>query len=318
MLKFFCIFLCFFIWTHIFALECNTSLLEIQRQIEITIVKDREAARPLAWVSSYYNSQESRVAAELTEKPGGKVLSLGSGADVLRPLYNFPLADEYHLVDSLAGWGKMPWDVINEINSRLEALASNYSGELDLIDFGFADLASVPELSETEAFYERADQNIDFYKMPFVWELRLKDSAGKVMIKRIFLHFNDYNIPVTFQYPLAKLSGDIVGVIVTGAPLPEKESLGLIIENVTPEGLFIYENYRIEHKAESPEAKARPDVFQRLIAMRERDQKLLDHLKSLLLERADIQLLDRIPERPDYPTPDVNVLVFQKAQEILF
>lgn len=124
--------------------------------------------------------------------PTGSVVSLGSGADVFLPLYEFPWVENIHLVDKGAGWGEGVESIISEVPLRLKAIHPS-----------------------AEVFETSMIENLEI-----VWKVSwVSPSVGKVT-RNVFLHVLDFNDVEKFDLfldsPLFEASNKISGILNTG------------------------------------------------------------------------------------------------------
>src|SRR5258708_1902744 len=95
------------------------------------------------WILHFFQKYKSKASIRLGSeyiftaipRVGGSVISFGSGPDVIRPIADFPLAERFHLVDVLTGWGESPSEVLFEIKKRL--LSLHPTAEVQMLNSGF-------------------------------------------------------------------------------------------------------------------------------------------------------------------------------------
>ena len=177
------------------------------------------------------------------------VAYIGAGADVFRPIVDYPLTDEYHFLDSLQGWGQSPVHLIASIVDRLSFLAAdvavetegflkNYDSVLkpNLMDHGNPVSNLLSYLSLVEAPSEHVSVT------PLVIRFTLPLHVGGVE-KRIFIHPYDIASHEDHVRFLAHLGGRrLAGVLQAGlSGTPHAEDLKLLLEALEPTGWYLKE-----------------------------------------------------------------------------
>jgi hypothetical protein len=162
---------------------------------------------------SLYLGPEHRVLS-VDKTPGQRVLSIGSGPDVLRPLFDFPYAEHIYLLDDLTGWGDSFDDAFQELRSRLAFLSDNQFQE--------------KTVSQEE----------------IVWKI----SWGPQGIKRttfIHLYKIDYNKTSSVEKFVNGMESPFTAIFTTGAPIPTNRSLDLILKATKPESPILTDCYKL-------------------------------------------------------------------------
>jgi hypothetical protein len=155
---------------------------------------------------------------------GGHVISIGSGPDVFRPLFDFPKAKHIHLLDSLEGWGDGPFDVLGEIEARLTELGQ-----------GVAPLHLVKNATER------------------VWLVKWHVPGVGIMETYFHLHRLNYNSSQLMRQMLATIpfADKIVGVVLTGAPKPSPSVLKLVTDRLSEGSKFVWLHFSVFEKIKS-------------------------------------------------------------------
>ena len=172
---------------------------------------------------------------------GTHIISLGSGPDIFRPLRDFPLATDYHLVDGMAGWGAGPRDVIESINVRLEALATA-GGKVTMLDQGFLGRVSDLELKDADALWDRFGLTRELVKSPAVWRVEWNSKSMGPQTKTVYLHAMNYDHPTQVDWLLESLGkAELGGIILTGAPVPKNGNFLKFLGRLRNDGQFFGE-----------------------------------------------------------------------------
>jgi hypothetical protein len=106
------------------ALQWDTSRAPkdlLRREIFAAQQRDFNSGRANARFANFIQGRARFV--ETKPMAGFQVVSLGSGPDIFLPLYLYPQAKYFHLVDILAGWNTGPVETMTEIEQRLKTLA---------------------------------------------------------------------------------------------------------------------------------------------------------------------------------------------------
>lgn len=181
---------------------------------------------------------------------GGAVVSLGSGPDLLRPLLDFPHAEEIHLVDHLRGWGRGPEAVLAEIESR--ALSLGKDAELRTVRWGFR--RGFPGGRLGRAPLEA--------RSPWVFDVTWTSAAFGKVRRRFFVHPLDFSrkapsAEIERRFRRRRLSGilatgfqpmpDIVGALSNRLPLGGAIVLDLVAGGRTPAAFSLLWSGRYRH-----------------------------------------------------------------------
>ncbi|MFN3194295.1 MAG: trypsin-like peptidase domain-containing protein [Aureliella sp.] len=197
------------------------------------------------------------------------VVSLGCGGDCLSPLYYFPLASHYHLVD-LFQWGSDPEGMLSEIVARLKSVHPDATVEVTKqgfltyckknphlyreqdarirISLQDSEVAKELEANPTKrTLYARENITAEIMAKPEVFcdrvEIRVewKSASLGAMKKTYYLYGADYNQAAYNNYILSGIpDGDRVGAIVKEmAYSPKKEELSKYTDRLMKGGLFI-------------------------------------------------------------------------------
>jgi len=201
---------------------------------------DRQAKRPAAFISRLRGLEAPLIPILLSNGPL-QVLSLGSGADVYRPLRDFPTVSDIHLVDVLMGWGKSPAAVFIEVQARLRALAPG--AEVKVIARGFTQEFTAGELATRSRYWAKMGSPLRYRTRPFVWEARWSSPSVGDRICRVHLHAVNYHDPDDFPALVAKVTerGPLVGVLVTGAWEPRGVSQETFLRALPRHGTYVFE-----------------------------------------------------------------------------
>ena len=178
---------------------------------------DKQSGRSLARVS---NEIENRAfAIDSTKIVGSHIVSLGSGADVYLPLFLFPNARYFHLVDGLGAWGNGPGDVIYEIEQRLQSISSN----------------AVVKRLDAQGAWTKIEGLLNG---PLIWKVRWQREKGIEEEKIFFLHqlnFENSNtvdvLKSYFKHPIyaAKFEGLVITGV--GASFATRDALLSLMSN---------------------------------------------------------------------------------------
>ncbi len=156
---------------------------------------------------------------EFLSSAGEHVVSLGSGPDIFRPLYNFPLAKHIHLIDVLEGWHPNPNVALLELVRRLENIGPN--AHVELIDGGFA------------------DANLGHPPRPCRWKVSWDSDFSGRQTRYVSLHREDYRDIEAVQTVLSHIEAEkIAALFITMARFPEGEALSLFLDKLKVGGVF--------------------------------------------------------------------------------
>lgn len=175
------------------------------------------------------------------------VISLGSGPDVLRPLYNFPFAKHIHLVDVLEGWGPETnaGVTFKELERRLHHIGKNT--RVTVVRQGFLAERSREELY-TKGIYRSAVAQpggltlVDSFDDPCTWKVEWESPSAGPQIRYFSLHLSDYNQTGLVEIVLKDLPpGRFGGLLITGTYPPQPEPLRSFLDGMKINGLMIVE-----------------------------------------------------------------------------
>ncbi len=171
---------------------------------------------------------------------GQVVLSLGSGPDVFRPIFNFPLAAEYHLLDTPRSWGTSPQEALDQLFWRLRALSAD--GEITLLDRGFLRHVSDAVTADRALFEAFLGEHRDL-REPIAIELPVSTGTGKT-VKRFYFHPLDYNDErgVTAMHE-STLSGKGVGAIMATGVRWSMETMDQWLKRLEDGAVMINEGF---------------------------------------------------------------------------
>lgn len=193
---------------------------------------------------------------------GKHIIYLASGPDVFRAVYDFPLATNIHLIDSMNGWGngrsRGPLVVFNEIESRLNALAKG--GSVTIVRRGL--LAHRPLVIWPHLAPWPKNPQYQSYKQPIVWELNWTSPSLGSHKLWVWLHVTNYNDPEDMQAVLDTVPPrNLGGVLLAGAHLPRKTAFRLLNDRIVRGGSFIVEfNWVDGSGIPAPHTPPRDDV----------------------------------------------------------
>lgn len=201
---------------------CELSLL--RAQILAANLQDRTRGR-LASVSNFVEGRAEEIDSSLVRDD---VVSLGSGPDIYLPLYLYPLAKRFHMVDMMGGWGSGPDDITSEITARLKSIPG----------------------SEVERL------------TPKTWRVTWIDIDLGPQEKYFYLHPMNFN-DVAFKRLIAGFKS-LDGVVITGIS-PSLETRQFLLQRLKRGGVMwiemLYRNNKGEAPSHLPEDEAILDLL---------------------------------------------------------
>jgi hypothetical protein len=175
----------------------------------------------------------------------GHMIYLASGADIYRPLYDFPFIQHYHLVDSLAGWGKNPKMVLTEIMRRLSEIGNG--ARVRILQQGFLEKMTEKEL-ETEV---KADDRQDFMDTvlsrssePMVLSVDWESKSLGPLKKIFYIHAADFHNFAAMKVVVDSIPTNepVVGVLEAGwTSLPPVEVFNMLMNRLSGGGRYVFE-----------------------------------------------------------------------------
>ncbi len=179
-------------------LACEQQLKTLRQELLEANKIDQRSARPNANVSNFIST---RPQIDSSKTFGLSVISLGSGPDIFLPLYLYPIAQNFFLIDILSQWGTGRDDVIGEIEARLQSLSPTTT-------------------------VERVDSLRNFKSIegplpePFVWRVQWVNSLGS-FTKYFYLYqlnfekiFKDKSLQAALGASTAEIQ--LGGIVITG------------------------------------------------------------------------------------------------------
>lgn len=178
----------------------SDQIARMRAEILASNLSDRKSARPGAKSSNFIEKRAKEI--ESSSPTDSHVVSLGSGPDIYLPLYLYPTAKYFHLVDLLNGWGNGPDHIVGEIHARLQSLSPDVVVErTDLLGHWPTGQGRLPE--------------------PLVWRVRWRSPTSGFQEKFFFLHQLDFkksdelkNLMTFFSTPPD--SAGLGGIVITG------------------------------------------------------------------------------------------------------
>lgn len=177
---------------------------------------------------------------------GTHAISLGSGPDVFRLVYDFPTSSHYHYVDYLIGWGERVQVPVAEFVARVKAIARG--ANVRVISRGFLEDVSYDALVESHgsspsksAFAKRLAEK------PFLEPLILEAAWHSPTLgrkgARFYLHPVDYNSNAQVNAFLKRIPvhQDLGGVLLTGAIAPPTKTFRKILMRLSSRGALFME-----------------------------------------------------------------------------
>lgn len=176
------------------------SLKAVREEIRAANFHDRESGRHGAKISNEIEYRAKDIAS--LGFANSHVISLGSGADIYLPLYLYPQAKYFHLVDLLTGWGDGPQHVIEEVEARIRSLSPQ------------AQVERIDRLGDWRLLK-------DNLQGPLIWRARWDSEAAGPQEKLFFLHQMDFRDDQKLNELTSVLyspnySGRLGGIVITG------------------------------------------------------------------------------------------------------
>lgn len=203
-----------------------------------------EHSSDAAWFSQSLGREWQHASPEIGVN--GHVISFGSGPDIFRPIFDWPLAKHFHLVDLFTGWGADPLEPLTQILVRLQALGPETN--VQIIDRGFLNEFTTGQLQNGE-FFREVVRILPEARTPAKIRVQWKDPALGTQTRFIWLHPMDYNNQGEAQELINSIpTGDqLTGILATGALMPESKILKkYIFPRLLPGAIVVEENYRRE------------------------------------------------------------------------
>ena len=180
--------------------------------------------------------------------PSGHMIYLASGADIYRPLYDFPLIQHYHLVDLMTGQRGTPQDMIDQIVLRFMDLAPKV--EVTRVDPGFLDQLSEEILNQN--FSGRDARELingvvgeQGAIKPLVLKVNWVSPGAGPQEKFFYFHALDMHNSIYMKRLLDTIPANepLVGVLEAGySALPTSEGFHALMDRLSPDGHFIFEH----------------------------------------------------------------------------
>lgn len=212
----------------------------VRRHIWFAGLRDSASRRDGSQISVIRGQESSSIRS--FNQHNTHIISLGSGADIFRPLHDFPFAEHFHLVDSLAGWGKNPQHILDEINARLKSVAIN--AKVKLVEKGFTKVTTKGQLDSAEIFWDWFVKHQEVVAKPVVWQLTWHDLILGEQQKFFYLHPANYQVPSNVVSLLSSIKGILTGIIITGAPAPTEETKSLFLKKLSRGGYYFWELFK--------------------------------------------------------------------------
>jgi len=194
-----------------------------------------------AWVSRLRGTEGPEL---VRRSLGGQhVLSVGSGADVFRPLRDFPNADHYHLVDVLSHWGTSPRQFLFEMTERLKSLGPDAT--VRIVKNGFLDQVPAQTRRDGKAFEEYIHRFGEVLQ-PLTFEVSWTSKTLGAMKKKFSLHPVSFYSSDQTRILLGSLPNheSLGGVLLTGTLPDAPDNLLEMIRSLSPRGAFVVDPYR--------------------------------------------------------------------------
>ncbi len=199
------------------AMADTCANLLLRQEILVANRADQHALRQGARVSNFIENRAREI--DSTRVVGSHVVSLGSGPDIYLPMYLYPHAKYFHLVDVLTGWGNGPDVVVHEIRERLKSL--NRDVTVEESGKGYA----------------------------LVWKISWNSPAFGRIEKFVYLHQMNFQDLRSLK-PLLNRVDRLGGIVITGigASLKVREFL---LARLHPGGSMFTEMVYVNEKGES-------------------------------------------------------------------
>lgn len=218
---------------------------EFRAEIKAASAKYAAAHPDDAW--SMLRGDESQALAIPT---AGHMIYLASGADVYRPLFDFPLIQHYHLVDGLARWGSSPQYFIFEVTRRLKELSP--TSKVTIVQRGFLDFISTEELSKSyrEGNHKEFENEIlsrPHTDNPLVLLVEVESPTVGLQNKYFYIHPVDFHHKMKMTSLLNSIPVDesLVGVLEAGySNLPSSDVFHMLMDRLSDKGHFIFEYWK--------------------------------------------------------------------------
>ena len=187
------------------------------------------------------------VGAELIarDSPDDHVISLGSGPDLFRPQYVFPLAEHLHLVELGNGWAGGFAALFAEIEARLANLGPG--ARVERIREGFLKQRPPPHFASRVIIRGQSQMvgpwrdvrgEWQFFARPCVWRVTWTDALGESMRRFVYLHVGDISNLAFARAVLKTTRGRLGGLFLSGLGLPTRPALDAYLDELRPGGLF--------------------------------------------------------------------------------
>jgi hypothetical protein len=177
--------------------------------------------------------------------PDGHMIYLGSGADVYRPLYDFPYIQHYHLVDTLTGWGKNPKMVLTEIMRRLSKLAAG-ARVLEL-DRGFLNSLTEAELQNEmrskDESHEFIEKVLSRSSQPLILLVEWESRTSGLHKKKFYVHAKDFHDFDGMKVMIDSMGSEpLIGILASGVDtFPSVNVFNMMMDRLMGAGRFIFE-----------------------------------------------------------------------------
>jgi hypothetical protein len=235
--------------------------------------------------SSRYGSQFPKQAGSLLrgnewmiirpiDLPSSHALYIASGADIYRVVADFPLANNYHLLDVWTQWGYSKEYAVFSVKHRLEELGSVQVEELGFLENELKSNSDLFSKGSARQYFEMREKSVGDPKanLPAVLKV-LIEFGNKKIVKRFFLHPFDWSQSNNYDRILAAIPANepLVGVLqagITGSPYGR--DLIKLLKRLAPNAWYVKEVGGTEF--EEPLAKIRTgkkmvkEVFEKFLA----------------------------------------------------
>lgn len=164
---------------------------------------DRASGRRLARISNQLFGRVAEIDS-LDIPRNSHVVSLGSGPDIYSPLFLYPQAVHYHLVDSMNQWPGGSYSMVKELERRLESIhpkiAIHRKDEYVTTLFG-----DIPAGGTAK------------------WEVGWRDGTGAIHMKTVYLHRLNFNESLGVKVLMGVIPAtNLGGIVVTGTGINPK------------------------------------------------------------------------------------------------